>query len=120
MIYWNIMTQPPTRVPVVTIYEGNDVKFPLYSFLDENEVEIDLSDWTWAAQWRTRPTNDEFLPLIVDSTEAELGTLSVTATGATTESMKTSGYWDLTGEFGNLTMTLVYGRTEYIRNVTRT
>jgi hypothetical protein len=106
-------------VPLVTIYGGNDVAFPPYTFLDADNVGIDISDWAWSAEWRKTPSNSVALPLVVDATDAATGTLRVSVTGETSALMKGDGHWDLTGELLGLTLTLIYGGTRYIKNVTR-
>ena len=109
----------PIKVPPVTVYAGNDVVFPEYMFLDGTGSGVDLSDWSWQAQWRPNRYSDRVIELSVDVSDSVNGKIVVSATDSDTVSMKTKGVWDLTGVLIDETKTLIYGETRYVNRVTR-
>jgi hypothetical protein len=109
----------PFVAPTVTVYAGDSLVFPVYQICDSEEDPIDLSAWTWKAQWRKTPTSSAAIELAVDSSESSSGIFKITATPQQTNDMGTSGVWDLQGTLGALVETWIRGETAYTKDVTR-
>lgn len=105
-------------MPIVVVYAGDDSTIGTYTFT-ENDAPMDLSTWTFRAQWRASLGAEAEQDLIVDDALAATGTLVVSATAAVTRAMGGNGYWDLEGELAGQIRTFVYGRTKYVEDVTR-
>jgi len=71
----------PTVVPTVYIYAGDTCVFPTYTFLTDT-VPVDLSDYTWTAQWRLSRDSAESIALTVDDSGAAVGEINILATPA--------------------------------------
>jgi len=108
----------PAEVPVVLVYAGDDATIGTYTFT-ENGTPMDLSAWTFRAEWRGSLTSSTAETLDVDTSLAATGTLVVSADAAVTRAMGANGYWDLEGELAGEIRTFVYGRTKYREDVTR-
>jgi hypothetical protein len=112
-----------TDVPVVTVYGGDTVHWPSYTFTDssENVRNLDIEGWTnWTAQWRASVTAHDALSLTVDASEASEGIIRLLASSDVTEAMNASGVWDLQSENNGIVRTWIRGATKYTRDVTRT
>ena len=109
----------PSRVPPVAIYEGDDTDWPVYTF-SEAGVPLDLSTYTWAAQWRTSPDATESVTLTLDLTEQAVGKIGVSANASQTATMvATNGVWDLQSTKAGIVRTWIYGATTSTKDVTR-
>jgi hypothetical protein len=80
-------------------------------------VPVDLSAWTFTAQWRPNEGSMEFLNFTVDSTGLSTGLLVLSMTGAQTATIR-SGVFDVQID-GAQTYTLLVGRVNWKRGVTR-
>lgn len=109
----------PVQVPDVAIYAGDTVEFPQYSFQGENEESLNLSGYTWRAQWRAAAVSKTAIELEVDDTDAAEGILRVRASSANTAAMNSSGVWDLQATDGDTVTTWLRGKTVLTRDVTR-
>lgn len=108
-----------TKVAAVSIYAGDDIVFPTYTFLS-GEDPLDLSTWTdWAAQWRPTLTSDTVLDLDVDTSELATGIVTVSVDAETTRTMGQSGVWDLQATLSGDVRTWLRGRTIWMNDVTR-
>lgn len=108
----------PTRVPPVTIYKGDTTTFPTYEF-SEGGVAIDLSTYTWAAQWRTTAEATDSITLALDLSGQVAGKITPSATATQTETMTTTGVWDLQSTKAGVVRTWVFGSTTCQKDVTR-
>ena len=109
----------PSRVPPVQIYEGDDIDWPTYTFT-ENGLPIDLSSYTWAAQWRVTPDATDSITLTLDTGELALGKIGVSATASQTAQMTAqNGVWDLQSTKAGVVRTWVFGATVSQKDVTR-
>lgn len=109
----------PASVPDVPIYAGDTVDFPPYTFQDENDDPLDVSGYSWSAQWRAYPTAKTSIELAVDDTDAATGTVRVSASSEQTSSMTGNGVWDLQAIDGDRVTTWVRGVTVFTKDVTR-
>lgn len=109
----------PITVPVVSVYGGDDLTFPTYIIEDPDGTPVDLSSWTWTAQWRQYATSTTAVTLDVDDTDADVGEIIISATAAQTRDMRGSGVWDLQGVLSGTTKTWLVGKTTYVEDVTR-
>lgn len=109
----------PSRVPPVAIYEGDDLVWPTYTFTEAG-VPINLSSYTWAAQWRVTADAAESITLALDLSQQAVGKITPSATAAQTAQMvATNGVWDLQSTKAGVVRTWVYGQTTSTKDVTR-
>lgn len=81
---------------------------------------MNLSGWTWSAQWRTSHSSGSAVSFVVDSSDAATGQLVLTLTGQQTAAMFADGVFDLQGtKPGAQPWTPVWGRTVWQPDVTR-
>lgn len=111
----------PTKITDISIYRGDTVDFPTLRFREDGTdgAYLDLSSWTWSAQWRKFPDAASFLSLEVDSSSSNEGWIFVTAPSDVTSQMHSNGVWDLQGTHDGITETKVYGNTILTPDVTR-
>lgn len=109
---------PPTVYPV-DVYAGDTLVFPTYTITDADDVPMNLSGWTFTAQWRHHPHAADAITLTVDTTDAASGVIGISATAAQTRAMKQSGVWDLEGVMGGTVRTFLAGTTVYTQDVSR-
>lgn len=110
----------PSKVPDVPIYRGDTIAFPPLRFLASvGGSVLNLSAWTWKAQWRKEPNSKAALNLVVDATSAVSGWIYVTAPASVTALMEVSGFWDLQGTLNGVVETKVFGKTVLTQDVTR-
>ena len=108
----------PSTIPRVTFYSGDTVTWPTYT-LREDGVPLDLSVYTWAAQWRPTPDSTEFVTLTLDLSQAAAGKITPSASAAQTAGMTTTGVWDLQSTLGGVVRTWLVGPTTCQKDVTR-
>lgn len=111
----------PGILPADQIYAGDDWSRILTIKQDDAAVDLVAAGWTaWTAQWRTDPGTASKIDLSVDDSAAASGQITVSLTGAQTESMGGNGVWDLqaTDSDGN-TVTWLRGATVWTQDVTR-
>lgn len=105
--------------PAVRVYAGDTTSFYGYTF-KTGAVADDMSGWTFRAQWRRKDTDVEFLELIVDATQKNIGKVYVSASPATSTAMNGPGVWDLQGtSVLGVVETFVRGVTVLTKDVTR-
>lgn len=112
----------PVQVPTVSVYAGDTVDWPTYTFRNASNQPRDLNaeGWTnWAAQWRTRPESVTALTLDVDDSKADEGIITIKASAAVTAAMEAAGVWDLQATKGGVVHTFLAGKTKYTKDVTR-
>jgi hypothetical protein len=109
----------PFEVPSVAVYAGDSLEFPTYQVLDSDKVAVDLSSWTWRAQWRRNPMSSTFIELTIDDSDAADGKIYISATPEQTTEMGSSGVWDLQGTKAGEVETWLRGPTVYTQDVTR-
>lgn len=111
----------PTEVPIVNIYAGDDVQFPVFRLMEGTPpAPVDLSAYTnWAAEWRSDPNSETKLLLVVDTAELAAGKITITADHTVTNAMNGSGWWDVQAELGGNIRTFLLGRTSWTKDVTR-
>lgn len=112
----------PTIVPAVSIYAGDTLDFPIYTFkTDATPFNFVADNWSdWVAQWRPTPESSEVIDLIVDDSQANVGIIFVSATAAQTALMGEHGVWDLQAtQFGLHIRTWLRGATVYAQDVSR-
>jgi hypothetical protein len=112
----------------LSIYRGDDYTHRMtfvHSAESAAEVEgveagdpVDLSDRTWAAQWRRHADSDDAVAFVID---ASAGVLLASLTGAVTADLPTKGVWDLQGTYiaDGLVETLLAGPVTCTKDVTR-
>lgn len=109
----------PSRVPPVQVYEGDTLVFPTYTFA-EGGVAIDLSSYTWAAQWRVTADATDSITLTLDLSQQVAGKITPSATALQTAQMTSeNGVWDLQSTKAGVVRTWVYGPTVSTKDVTR-
>lgn len=108
----------PTIIRSVDIYSGDSCFFPSLTF-KTNNVPVDLSSWTFTAQWRSSREDATAMALNVDASGSATGVIVVSATPEQTAAMGGRGVWDLQGIRGSEVRTFVTGATTYSRDVTR-
>lgn len=112
----------PFTVDAVPIYAGDTTQFPSYTFsTDGVQSDFVTEGWSgWVATWRKYHRSAEMILLAVDSSEANLGIIIVSATAAQTREMNGPGVWDLqaTRDVSEV-RTFVTGITEYSVDVTQ-
>jgi hypothetical protein len=112
------MTFPLSGVGfTIPIYRGDSLTRS-YKFRDSNTrdvIDLTAAGWlAWRAQWRPAEDWPEFIEMTVDTSQAAVGIISVSATALQTETMR-AGVWDLQA------MRTVTGTTEvrtWIRGTT--
>lgn len=105
------------NAPPVAVYAGDSTSFYTYTFTT-GTVGMNLTGWTWQAQWRKNVSVPEFIALDVDSSLASTGVISVSASPAATAAMDGPGVWDLQGTNGTQVKTWVAGVTTFTKDVT--
>lgn len=113
------MIDEPLKVPNVKVYGGDTVVFPTYTLLEADGTPVDLTGWVFTASWRRTPRSSVSIPLLVEIADPTSGLIKITASSSNTVAMGASGVWDVQGMLDGVTRTVVYGKTEYIRDVTR-
>lgn len=105
---------------LLSIYAGDDYDH-VVTVVDGNDVPVDLSDRTWAAQWRKDEVSPNAVAFVVDSTNAAAGVLVVSMARSLTATLPRTGVWDLQGTYvvDGLVKTLLAGPVEARRDVTR-
>lgn len=111
------MPSQAAQAAVVDVYAGDTTSFYSYTF-KVNDVPQNLTDWTWSAQWRLTTASPDSIALVVDSSQAATGTISVYATAAATSQMTGPGVWDLQGVKAGQVRTWLYGITNFTKDVT--
>ena len=87
---------------------------------DAGVTPMNLSGWTWSAQWRPSHASSTVVAFTVDASEASTGQLVLTMTGEQTAAMLVDGVFDLQGtKAGAQPWTPVWGRTVWQPDVTR-
>lgn len=86
----------------------------------DDDTPADLSDRTWAAQWRTsRSPNARAVDLVVDDSAAADGTIVVHFRSEATRLFATSGVWDVQGlDADDQALTIATGSVSILGDVT--
>ena len=112
----------PGAIPSEAIYAGDDWS-RVFTIKDENGVVVDLpaAGWTgWKAQWRPTPGSTFALDITVDDSAANTGVITLSLTGAQTESMGSDGTYDVQAtDGGGQVVTWLLGSTTWTQDVTR-
>lgn len=111
------MATPP-NVGDVSIYAGDTVVFPAYRFRGSGGEPLDLSDWTWRAQWRKDRKSQTAVTLVVDDSQSGEGLIQISVPSSTSSNLG-SGVWDLEGTNGSTVKTWAQGTTTFTTDVTR-
>lgn len=87
--------------------------------VDNADTPADLSDRTWAAQWRPRRGSTDKVDLEVDDSAAAAGTIVVHFRSEATRQFATQGVWDVQGLDGDdQALTLLTGSVSMLGDVT--
>jgi hypothetical protein len=112
----------PFIVDAVPIYAGDTAQFPSYTFsADGVATDFVAEGWSgWEATWRPFAGSEQTIEMTVDTLEANVGVIIVTASAAQTREMGRSGVFDLQA-IRNVTevKTFIAGTTSYSPDVTR-
>jgi hypothetical protein len=108
----------PTITPAVPVYAGDTLSVE-YRFRDAADLPVDLSAWTFTAQWRATVASESTIPFTVDVGDAAAGVLRLSMTGVQTQSMTSSGVFDVQGVDGVIVRTFVRSTTNFVGDVTR-
>jgi hypothetical protein len=112
----------PAYVSPVSVY-GGDSLYLEYRFRTDIAPAgdpVDLSDWTFTAQWRHERSADTAIDFTVDQSNKAGGIIILTMTGDQTESMSSAnGFFDLNGVNGTQVRTFLQGKTVWVQDVTR-
>ena len=108
----------PVEVSTVAVYGGDSLTLE-YRFKDALDAAVDVSAYTFTAQWRSTPGGDSSVAFTVDDTDAATGIIILSMTGEQTASMRSGGYFDLQGTAGSTVRTFVKGKTTFESGVTR-
>jgi hypothetical protein len=108
----------PTITPAVPVYAGDTLSVE-YRFRDAADLPVDLSAWTFTAQWRVSVASGTVIPFAVDVSGVALGVLRLSMTGVQTQSMTSSGVFDVQGVDGVTVRTFVRSATLFEGDVTR-
>jgi hypothetical protein len=112
----------PVQVPVVPIYAGDSVAFPVYTVKTAEGAAIDLvaDGWSdWRAQWRPQADAQDSIELTVDASRANEGMILIRVAAEDTANMGGAGVWDLQATRAGLVRTWLRGKTKWTRDVTR-
>lgn len=119
----------PITAPTVNVYRGDTTPFFSYTVAVRTDPEDPLSlvpvdlvaaGWSnWVAHWRRSTSSADFIAMVVDTSQASVGRISVKATSAQTEQMIGAGYWDLQATRPSEVRTFVKGQTTFEKDVTR-
>jgi hypothetical protein len=108
----------PTIAPAVPVYAGDTLSVE-YRFRDSAGLPVDLSVWTFTAQWRVNVAGETAIPFTVDVSGVASGVLRLSMTSAQTQSMTSSGVFDVQGIDGVTVRTFVRSATVFEGDVTR-
>lgn len=87
--------------------------------VDDNDTPADLSDRTWAAQWRPRRGSTDKVDLEVDDSAAADGTIVVHFRSEATRQFAVNGVWDVQGlNVDDQALTLATGSVSILGDVT--
>jgi hypothetical protein len=112
-------TQLLPAVHDLELYDGDGHTLE-YEIVDEDGVALNVSAYTWLAQWRSRKTATEDIDLEVDDADAATGIIRVHFTAAIMLTLGTKGVWDLQGQLlGADPITPVGGKVTKVLDVTR-
>ena len=112
------MTYFPPLVPPVAVYSGDDCVFPEYQF-NSGATFMNLSAWSFTAQWRSERGSGALIELSVDDSDSATGKILLSATPLQTAAMAGSGHWDLQGIKGSEVRTFIQGETVFSLDVSR-
>lgn len=90
----------PITVPKTPIYRGDSLVLSYVLKEGDPAAVIDLvaAGWTsWRAQWRPFVSSDSFVEMTVDTSLANVGRITISASAAQTQNMG-GGVWDLQAE----------------------
>lgn len=112
---------PATYGAPLRIYAGDDFyqKFDFRNAGDQSPMN--LSGWTFRAQWRATPNAETAVNFGIDSTDKATGTIVLTLTAAQTREIGQDGVWDLQGTetSGGRIRTWLRGTVTWREDVTR-
>lgn len=108
----------PTIAPAVPVYAGDTLSVE-YRFRDAADVPVDLSAWTFTAQWRVSVASGTVIPFAVDVSGVASGVLRLSMTAAQTQAMTSSGVFDVQGVNGSTVQTFIRSTTVFEADVTR-
>ncbi len=108
----------PVASPPTPVYAGDTLTIE-YRFRDDTDTPVDLTAWTFTAQWRAAPSEATSVPFTVDQTNRSTGVIVLTMSATQTAAMGRSGVFDLQGVNGSVVRTFVSGSTVYTPDVTR-
>lgn len=108
----------PTEIPAVDVYSGDNLTLE-YRFRDDVDAPMDVSGYTFTAQWRPSTSADRSVPFTVDQTQTAVGVIVLSMTGEQTASMRGGGVFDVQGVDGATVKTFLRGSTRWVQDVTR-
>lgn len=109
----------PRQLEPVSIYRGDSAVIADCTFEQPAGTPINLSSYTWRAQWRSKVESADAIDLQVVTAESTLGRLVIRASAEQTARMAGNGVWDLQGTLSGEVRTWVRGSTILVRDVTR-
>ena len=111
----------PATVGNIPIYAGDSVYLE-YRFRTAPEpggAPVDLSAWTFEAQWRRTRSAEAYVEFTVDQSDKANGVIVLTLTSAQAQSLGSDGFMDLRGVNGSEVRTFLQARTVWTQDVTR-
>jgi hypothetical protein len=97
------------------LYAGDETAVVVTALDRVTKTPVDLSDRTWAAQWRRKRSSSTAVDLSVDDSGANAGVLIVYFPGT----LDPLGCWDLEGDHAGGKDTILTGEVRVEPDVTR-
>ena len=108
----------PTIAPPISVYAGDTLSVE-YRFRDAANLPVNLSAWTFTAQWRATVASESVIPFTVDVSNVTTGVVRLSMSSVQTQSMTSSGVFDVQGVDGVTVRTFVRSTTNFVGDVTR-
>jgi hypothetical protein len=103
----------------LALYDG-DGHVLEYEIVDGSSVALNVSAYTWTAQWRVSRSAVAKVDLEVDVSDAATGIIRVEWTAAIMAAIGSKGVWDLQGQLPSSDpLTPVTGKVAKTKDVTR-
>ncbi|WP_460801497.1 hypothetical protein [Microbacterium sp. GXF6406] len=80
---------------------------------------INLTGWSFAAQWRSAPDSEESVDFSIDASFAASGEVAISLSESQTAALDRDGWFDLQAVKSGETRTWVHGRCLLTKDVTR-
>jgi hypothetical protein len=109
----------PVEVPTLTIYRGDTFSQQIVIKVAGVIQDFVAGGWAdWVCSWRPYPDAVDEIVLTVDSSLANVSTITISASAANTKLMGRSGVWDLQASRGVEVRTFLVGSTIFEKDVT--